>query len=354
LNAAAIDSRQAVSGETRCADGRKPDALPGAPQGLTEASAQRGFLPCLKRNNGDKEEKGALSEAEKIASNPPPSGAKTAYALTENVRSLCERYGIEKIGFLTLTFPDNVQSIEEAQRRFHNLQRRVLRDMFPVRIMVKERQKRGAWHYHLLVVCSGDIQTGFDFGAFAAWAQLSEAFKKLSAAGCEPPEETVTTCNSIEREYIRSASPLLRDYWRTLRESLPAYGFGRHELMPVKSGAEVIGKYVGKYIRKHITNRKPEDKGARLVSYTKGAKTATTRFSWVGGRAALWRAGMAKICPAIALEMRRASVDEDFFKTKGGDHWAYTILPVVVLVGEGTLCTADGVRLCLEFLRIRG
>lgn len=226
--------------------------------------------------------------------------------------------------------------------------------MFPVRIMVKERQKRGAWHYHLLVVCSGDIQTGFDFGAFAAWVQMSEALKKLAAIGSEPPEGTIETCNSIEREYIRSASPLLRDYWRKLRETLPAYGFGRHELMPVKSGADAIGKYVGKYIRKHITNRKPEDKGARLVSYTKGAKTATTRFSWVGGRAAAWRAGMAKLCPAIALELRRTSVDEAFFKEHGGNRWAYTVLPIVVSVGENELCTADGARLCLEFLRIRG
>lgn len=347
MNAAA-NSRQAESASPGAA-GRKGEA-----QGLTEASAQRGFLPCHKRNNGDKEEKGAPAEAEKIAVNPPPSGAKTAYALTQNVRSLCERYGTECIGFLTLTFPDNVRSIEEAQRRYHNLQRRVLRHMFPVRIMVKERQKRGAWHYHLLVVCAGDIQTGFDFLAFSAWAQLSAKFKELAIMGYALPDEVYEACDGFEREYIQSASPLLRDYWRKLRESLPAYGFGRHELMPVKSGADVIGKYVGKYIRKHIVNRRPEDKGARLVSYTKGAKTATTRFSWVGGRAAAWRAGMAKICPAIALELRRPFVDEDFFKIKAGEHWAYNILPVVILVGEGTLCTADGANLCIEILRIRG
>ena len=50
---------------------------------------------------------------------------------------------------------------------------------------------------------------------------------------------------------------------------------------PIKSTSEGISKYVGKYIGKHMESRLDEDKGARLVEYSRGArgvKIANTRF----------------------------------------------------------------------------
>jgi hypothetical protein len=37
--------------------------------------------------------------------------------------------------------------------------------------------------------------------------------------------------------------------------------------MAVKSNAEGISRYVGKYISKHVTQRRAEDKGARVVRF---------------------------------------------------------------------------------------
>jgi len=38
--------------------------------------------------------------------------------------------GIERIGFLTLTFKDKIYDIEEASRQFNSLNRRVLKEYF--------------------------------------------------------------------------------------------------------------------------------------------------------------------------------------------------------------------------------
>lgn len=58
------------------------------------------------------------------------SERKTAFALVENVKALARAYGIERLGFLTLTFADEVTTTEEAQRRFNSACSNFLRDLF--------------------------------------------------------------------------------------------------------------------------------------------------------------------------------------------------------------------------------
>ncbi|MGB7747589.1 MAG: hypothetical protein WBN75_09910 [Verrucomicrobiia bacterium] len=116
----------------------------------------------------------------------------------------------------------------------------VLKQRYPEYIIVMERMDSGRIHYHLLVVLAQDIRTGFDFAA-------------------------------VKRGNYRSASAYLRREWKFWRETAPKYGFGRTELLPIRKTAEGVAKYVGKYVAKHIGQRLPEDKGARLVRYSKGA-----------------------------------------------------------------------------------
>ena len=72
-----------------------------------------------------------------------------------------------------------------------------------------------------------------------------------------------------------SAPPYLRAVWRELRIKCKAYGFGRHELLPIKSNADAMAQYIGKYISKHLGSRKDEDKGKRLIASSSGwTKTA--------------------------------------------------------------------------------
>ena len=204
------------------------------------------------------------------------SGAhkKTAQALSWNVDYLCKKYGVERIGFLTLTFADHVLDAREASRRFNNLATGILRERYPEYIRVLERQKSGRIHYHLLVVLDEDIRSGFDFDAVA------------------------------KHDY-KSASARIRLEWAFWRKSAKSYGFGRCELLPIKSTSEGMAQYVGKYIGKHFNAREEADKGVRLVSYSRGARMASSRFTRCGTKmSSEWR---AKVC-TFAMQIRFAQM----------------------------------------------
>lgn len=191
----------------------------------------------------------------------PPSARRTAFALQVNVQGMCERHGLEKVGFLTLTFADHVLDARVAQRRMNSLSTNVLRPRYGEHIRVIERQKSGRIHYHLLVAVGADIRTGCDFSAF-------------------------------ERRDYRSAPPALRAEWAFWRGTARRYRFGRTELLPVMSTEQAIGRYVGKYISKHIEHRELRDRRVRLVSYS-GARVASTRFAWASPGAMEWRRKLA-------------------------------------------------------------
>lgn len=225
--------------------GRK-DGTPGVDRGGGE---RVGGLPCLSSNNSIvQHESNRLSTQHR----------KAAAALGWNVKAMCERHGIQRVGFLTLTFSDHVTDVKEASKRFNSLASNVLNGRYADWVRVIERQKSQRIHYHLLVAMGEDIRTGVDFTGLA------------------------------NRDYS-TAGKALRGEWAFWRSTARKYRFGRTELLPIKSSEEAIGRYVGKYIAKHIEARKEEDKGARLVGYSKGARVAVTRFSWVSPGAATWR-----------------------------------------------------------------
>lgn len=174
-----------------------------------------------------------------MASLLPGPKRKQAEALTQNVLWLAKTFGVERIGFLTLTFSDAVRSQPEASRRWNSLLN-VFRNRYRCGVTVRERHKSGAIHFHSVLVLRSDIRSGIDF---------AKAFPKTG------------------RGDYRSAPSSLREEWRWLRETLPAHRFGRHQLQPVKSTAEGVARYLGKYIVKTWESRVPDDSGVRLVSY---------------------------------------------------------------------------------------
>lgn len=157
-----------------------------------------------------------------------------------------------------MTFSENILDAREAQRRLNSLITHVIKPRYSVYIGVFERQPCGRVHYHLLVLLPCDIRTGCDFEQF-----------KLGN--------------------YKSASLKLRAEWKFWRRIAPRYGFGRTELLPIKSNAEGISFYVGKYISKHVAVRPIEDKGIRLLRYSNTARQVSTRFSWATEKAAIWR-----------------------------------------------------------------
>jgi hypothetical protein len=191
-----------------------------------------------------------------------------------------------------------------ASRHFNNLTRKVLKELFVRAIVVTERHKNRAIHFHLVGILRGgaDIRTGFDFKAFDA-AKAARAKGKINHAA--------------EIRYKLSASETLRAAWQMLREKLPGYGFGRAELTPIKKTGEAVACYVSKYIEKNICNRLADDKGKKLVRYIgdwkttkkmedgnlitmRGREVAKTHclspykirpndFAWASKRATAWR-----------------------------------------------------------------
>jgi hypothetical protein len=233
-----IQVNQGDPGESGCADG----AASGTP-------GRDSALPCLDSNN---------SIEIRPSSRLSTQQRKAAAALQWNIRAMCEKHGIERVGFLTLTFADHVTDIREGSRRFNSLASNVLNHRYLDWVRVAERQKSERLHYHVLVAMPVDIRTGFDF-------------------------------SGIESRDYSTAGPGIRAEWAFWRVTAKRYRFGRTELLPIKSSEEAIGRYMGKYLAKHLDARIDADKGARLVSYSKGSRMAVTRFSWASTGAAEWR-----------------------------------------------------------------
>ena len=207
---------------------------------------------------------------------------------------MVDRHGLERVGFLTVTPPDHVTERAEWQRRWNSLASGVLRRRYPDWMRVVERMYSGRIHAHCLVALDVDIRTGFDFAA-------------------------------VGRGDYRSASPALRAEWTFLRSTLPRYGFGRHELLPIRETGKAMTSYVGKYIGKHLQGRAAEDKGWRLVAYGSPARVARTRFSWAL-QGADWRRGCAALAAMVAES--RGLQAGTLLQPKGlamvlGPRWAY-------------------------------
>jgi len=177
----------------------------------------------------------------------PGSKRKQAAVLVENIEWMAKKFGPDTIGFLTLTFADGVNENREANRRFNSVLNR-LRERYRCGVVVVERHKSKAIHFHLVVATGVDIRSGIDHAA---------VFPARGSAGQ----------GRRARGDYRTAPPALKAEWAWLREHLAAYGFGRHELQPMRGEPEALADYMGKYIGKSWNERTEDDKGARMVRY---------------------------------------------------------------------------------------
>lgn len=249
-------------------DSRVCDVCAVEAAGGSGASAGSGAtLPCLYSNNSiggssapapyrdfskERQEDKAFST----------SGRKSAFMLETNIKGFIETYGIDNCAFVTLTFPDHVTDPREASRRFNSLNSNFLRHQIDGYIGVYELHKSGRIHFHLIVNLGFDCRSGFDFQAVAGGKYFS-------------------------------VQPRLRALWKLWRERLPAYGFGRFQVVPIKGGVKGISAYVAKYVGKSLSEKKPEHKGFRLIraSLEKGRlwKVCRGGFSFISSGSSRWR-----------------------------------------------------------------
>jgi hypothetical protein len=261
-----------------------------------------GSFPCLYRNNSIEINEQAthkslitlLSKEESLKK----KYRKTATALSYNVEQFAHKYGLENLGFLTLTFKDHVTDFQTASKRFNSLSSNVLNKRYSAWLKVSERCKNNRIHYHLIIALQKDIRTDFDFSA-------------------------------IKRNDYRTANKYLRSEWSFWRSTAPKFRFGRTELLPIKSSHEAIGRYVGKYIGKHMMERHVQDKGARLVSYSTGCRTMSTKFSWVTEGAAQWRNKVAIFANMVALKTGCEPTMQGL-TAQLGSKWAYNHRQIIL------------------------
>jgi hypothetical protein len=262
-----------------------------------------GTAPGLPRQYGHKSNSLLDRGRQEATPELTASCAKTVFCLAREVALLARDHPVDRIGFLTLTFAENLVDRKEAWRRFRSLRSRVLSTRFVCCIAVSERQWRGALHFHLIVVTKSFLGTASDAG----WAKQAQTWWQCGHRKEAMRMRSAHVCQS------------LRDEWAFWRKIAPRYGFGRCEILPVMSDAEAVGKYCGKYVESNIRNRIPTDKGVRRVSYInfKGRRTHRPNFAWNSPGARAWRQEVAKF--AWANRCR----DTDDLRAKFGRRWCY-------------------------------
>jgi hypothetical protein len=256
-------------------------------------------LPCLFSDNSDKEDGCSPEKGFEVTH----YHKKQAFALKLEVERLIKTYGLEHIGFLTLTLPDKgVPPLDVIMRRLDNLRRRVLIVRYAESIRVLEwGTKKGRPHFHLVVVLPFDIRSGVEWGEFEGQSLV----------------------------VLESVPARLREEWAFLRATLPEYGFGRHELLPVRSSSDAVSRYVGGYISKSVPHR---PKGCRirlwgLIRAHHGPRAASTRFQWHTPRTKIWRVGSRRFAQRSGLQSY-----EDL-KLHFGPRWAWLFKDDILNLG---------------------
>jgi hypothetical protein len=255
---------------------------------------------------------------------PPLPGTKKkqAEALVRNVGWLAESFGPDRIGFVTFTVGDfdmggkfrNLRDRKEAQRRFHSFLTNELCRRYQCGVVVTERHRNGGIHFHLSVVVAEDIRGNIDFDA------------------CFPGKDPFG--QPVRKPDYRTANAALKREWAYLRKICGRYGFGRHQLQPMRQSGEALGCYLGKYLAKDWEHRLPEDRGARCIRYfghwSKAARMDGQRrearphgnlFGWTKARARAWRE-MVKQAVTV-LTYKGTKITEDNIKEILGPRWAW-------------------------------
>jgi hypothetical protein len=178
------------------------------------------------------------------------SGANASKILQLEIDGAARRFGTDHVGMLTLSFPDEVHDMVEASRRLNSLFTGALRERFVQFVTVLQRHKRHGLHAHTAVVVDWDIRGNLSWEA-------------------------------LKRRQYGSAPRRLRDEWAFLRDLLPRYGFGRHELLPMRGHSEGLGRYLARYLSRELGTRRKGDRGARLVRYSQSwERVVVGPFTW--------------------------------------------------------------------------
>jgi hypothetical protein len=250
---------------------------------------------------------------------------KKIFALRLKIEWMVKEYGINHVGLQTITIRENVTDRKEFEKRFKSIATNAFPKIYVEWLRVFERQQRGCWHAHVVVVTKDDIRTGTDVVALNQLLKDKRDRKIPKAiyyAGLK-----------------RLASPNLKAIWKEFRRLCGIgefkakrckgryYKFDACHLLPIMSTAQALAVYVSKYISKGFVFRRPEDKGMRLVGSTRNvSRLCNERFSWADGGGKLWRAKLGVLGGLLNIKSL------DGYAEQFGPKWAYHLQPAIALI----------------------
>ena len=309
-------------------------------QGLAADAAQPRPLSALihlNRNNGienfctpPQDEFKAEQErktVETIVNNLPARLRKKMFALRLRIEWMVATYGVNHVGMQSMTIREVVTDRKEFEKRFKSIATNAFPKIYVEWLRVFERQQRGVWHAHVVVVTKDDIRTGTDV------VTLNQLIKDKNAR---------KICKAVYYSGIkRLASDNLRRIWKEFRrlcgigefkarrqkKGARFYEFDACHLLPIISTAQALAVYVSKYIFKGFAFRRPEDKGMRLVGSTRNvSRLCNERFSWAGAGGRLWRGKLGTLAGMLNIKSL------DGFAEMFGPKWAYHLQPAIAII----------------------
>ena len=324
-------------------------------------------LPSISSAEADTMRDGGSAEASERAGGPPPPGAplpcqrsdnciewkraksaplspyrkKSRHRLIMAVEWMVKKYGLERVGLLTLSFGvpgsgrgseatrelrEQAKDLEFVQNRWHSFNTNVVSKRYPDWICVLQPHKDGVWHIHVVVATKEDIRTGTN----------------------------IETLSNYKLPYWMRRGKHLRNEalaaeWRALREVCCKYRFGRVELLPIKKTGPALARYVGGYLSKSF-NLVPPGRKHRLIRYSRGiSRNFSMRFSVNGLGNLIYRTRLK--LAASMLHFQDYGDFSDYF----GPRWNYYLrdiiasIPVPMVFAKGQFKSGVAAKLLNDF-----
>ena len=246
--------------------------------------------------------------------------ARQLKALRENFRHWVEVYGIERLVFHTVTCKDNCtdkKEFEARYKRYRNHWEECGLGKMLVRIV--EKQKRGAFHLHSVMVVDYDAREGFDFDQYKFAKQLNRVmYEEYKRVGEEVPKFLEQKYKEADRKFTQSANPRLRETWNKVRAAALKSGFGiMCETIPIKNEKH-CANYVSKYLGKTL-EQKSEEKYLRKLSYGRNIpRKYKGDHRHAFGRSQEWRLNLGAFCRYKRIEEN----DFEALRELYGVHWS--------------------------------
>ncbi len=233
-----------------------------------------------------------------------------------NIEHAINHVGLNRVGFMTLTFKDDPDP-HQAVRRLKRFLRKT-RHLFTAWLWVLEFGPTRP-NFHLLVITDHDIATGFDPAAYDSLKALSA---QARAEGRQLTPQETQLANSLKRTL--KANPALKALQRDVRKLLSSslIRFGYHfELTPIRKTPAHVAAYFRKNYLNGVRARHRCYPGVHLTASSRNfPKVCWSTFALTSSTS---RLEYGAIADALRIP------DMEALKHRFGSKWPRDLAPVI-------------------------